>query len=227
MRIAYSLALGVMMVKVLACRADDPTAEEQKTVAAVMKLSGSATIDSGLHPGARVSVKFNAVTDATLIALSKHPNIGAIQAIESTACNAKGYAALKSLPHLRRLVLNKSGVSDKGLAEIGGCKQLRMLVIPESAATDKGLAAVAKLTRLDHLDLSDAPKVTDKGMVYVKALERLEVLYLNKTGISDKGLAELKTLEGLRSLNVAGTKVSATAAEKFPDEMPNLRTVRR
>jgi hypothetical protein len=37
----------------------------------------------------------------------------------------------------------------------------------------------------------------------------------------------LKPLEGLRSLNVALTKVTPDAAMKFADEMPNLRVVRR
>ena len=61
----------------------------------------------------------------------------------------------------------------------------------------------------------------------VKTLERLEGLHLNRTGITDKGLTELKGLEGLRALSVGGTKVTALAADKFPDEMPNLRVVRR
>ena len=118
-------------------------------------------------------------------------------------------------------------MTDKELAAIVGCKDLRELVIPESTVTDAGLAEIEKLPRLVALDLSDAVKVTDKGMAHIIKLERLEVLHLNKTSITDKGLLELKPLEGLRSLSVGGTKVTQAAAEKFPDEMPNLRVVRR
>jgi hypothetical protein len=64
-------------------------------------------------------------------------------------------------------------------------------------------------------------------MATVKTLERLQALYLGKTSITDKGLMELKTLDGLRVLSVVSTKVTGEAAEKFADEMPNLRQVRR
>jgi hypothetical protein len=64
-------------------------------------------------------------------------------------------------------------------------------------------------------------------MQTVKGFERLQVLYLANTSIGDAGLAELKVLDGLRTLNVGNTKVTAEAADKFADDMPNLRTVRR
>jgi hypothetical protein len=223
---------GIGMAAALGVRAngraaDDPTADEQKVIDAARAFQGKAVVDPGLHPDARMAVKFESVTDTVLISLSKRPQVGAIQALDGLKCTEKGFTALANLPYLRRLVLNQSRVSNKGLAAIGGCKQLRVLVIPESVVTDDGLAALKRLTRLETLNLSDNPKITDKGLAHVLPLERLEVLYLNKTGITDKGLFGLKPLEGLRSLSVIGTKVSASAAEKFPDEMPNLRVVRR
>jgi hypothetical protein len=204
-----------------------PTDSEKKTIAAAKLLRAKISIDTALHSDSRVAVKFDAVNDAVLAALAKYPQIGSIQALESTACTIKGYTALQSMPNLRRLVFNKSGVSDKSLAVLAGCKQLRELTIPESTVTDAGLTPLTKLTRLEALDISDAAKVTDKGMATIKTLERLEVLRLNKTSITDKGLMELRPLEGLRSLSVGGTKVTQAAAEKFPELMPNLRVVRR
>ncbi|MDB5307205.1 MAG: hypothetical protein JWO38_1407 [Gemmataceae bacterium] len=228
MRTVLALAFGIGMTTALTGRAadDTPTADEQKVIDAVRVLKGKASIDSGLHPEARVAVKFEAATDATLVALAKRPQVGAIQALDGRQCTGKGFAALADLPHLRRLVLNQSRATDKGLAVLAGCKQLRTLIIPESVVTDDGLAALEKMTRLEALDLSET-KVTDKGIAHIKRLERLEILHLNKTGITDKGLFELKPLEGLRSLSVGGSKVTAAAADKFPDEMPNLRVVRR
>lgn len=227
MRIALSLGLGLGSVFALASAADEPTAGEKKAVAAAQLLKGRTVVDPSLHPDARVAVRFDAANDAALLALAKHPQVGAVQALDGTACTARGLTALQGLPNLRRLTLNKSRVGDKELALIAGCKHLRVLVLPESGLTDAGLAAATALTRLEHLDLSDNPRVTDKGVEHIKALERLEVLYLNKTGITDKGLFELAPLEGLRTLNVAGTRVTADAAEKFPALMPNLRVVRR
>lgn len=229
MRTILTLLLGVATATALAARADDdtPTAAEQQAMTAAKLLQAkNAAIDPNLHPDARVAVKFESLSDPPLTALAKYPQVGAIQALDGTKCTEKGLAALKGLPHLRRLVLNKSGVTDKRLAAIAECKQLRALVIPESTVTDAGLSVLPKLARLQALDLSDDPRITDKGMAHIKTLERLEVLYLNKTSITDKGLFELKPLEGLRSLSVGGSKVTAAAAEKFPEEMPNLRVVR-
>ena len=227
MRIALSMAIGVGMLLTLASQADEPTADEKKAVSAAQLLKGKPGIDTTLHPNARVAVRFDTATDATLVALAKYPQIGAIQALDGTACTTRGFTALQSLPNLRRLTLNKSRVTDKDLALIAGCKNLQLLVLPESGITDNGLAAITKLTRLEHLDLSDNPRLTDKAIEHIKTLERLEVLLLNKTGITDTGLFELAPLEGLRTLNVAATKVTAEAAEKFPTQMPNLRVVRR
>lgn len=204
-----------------------PSDAEKKVLSALKKYKGKTGIDSRLHAEARITVRLDAGSDAILADIAKHPEIGSFQALDGTLCTTKGFKDLQSLPHLRRLVLNKSGVTDKEFAVIAGCKELRELVIPESTITDAGLAELAKLAKLEKLDVSDAVKVTDKGIAHIAKLERLEELFLNKTSITDKGLMELKPLEGLRSLSIGGTKVTQAAAEKFPDEMPNLRVVRR
>jgi hypothetical protein len=228
MRFAFlTPAAAVLVATVGLARQDPPTAAEQAAIRAATLAKGLASTDPSLPPAARVSVKFTAAGDAALLNLAKHKEVGAIQVLDATACTVKGFAALKALPNLRKLVLNRSGVSDKELTEITGCAQLRVLIMPEAQVTDAGLKAVEKLPRLETLDVSDNPRVTDKAAAAIKTLARLENLYLNKTGLTDKGLAELRPLEALRDLTVAGTKVTATAAEAFAEQMPNLRQVRR
>ena len=229
MRFTFAIILGLSLASALMIQAadDTPNDSEKKAIAALKFLKAKTTIDTTLHSEARVAIKLDTANDVVLVALAKHPEIGSIQALDGTLCTAKGFTSLHGLPHLRRFVLNKSGVTDKELNAIVGCKELRELVIPESTVTDAGLSDLPKLTRLEALDLSDAVKITDKGMAVIKTLDRLETLHLNKTSITDKGLLELKSLEGLRALSVGGTKVTQAAAEKFPDEMPNLRVVRR
>ena len=225
MRLASILVL--LFAAIVTAQDNAQNDNEKKAIAALKKYKAKTGIDSRLHPEARVTVKMDTATDAILADLAKHPEIGSFQALDGTAVTVKGFTALQGLPQLRRLTLNKSGVSDKELAAIAGCKELRELVIPESILTDAGLAEVEKLPLLEKLDISDASKVTDKGISHILKLERLEELHLNKTSITDKGMLELKPLEGLRSLSVGGTKVTQAAAEKFPDMMPNLRVVRR
>lgn len=226
MRIAF-VALFVFSAAIAAGQDNSASDAEKKVLNALKKYKGKTGIDSRLHAEARVTVKLDSASDTIVADIAKHPEIGSFQALDGTYCTARGFKDLQALPNLRRLVLNKSGVTDKEFALIAGCKELRELVIPESTITDAGLAEIAKLPKLEKLDISDAAKVTDKGIAHIAKLERLEELFLNKTSITDKGLMELKPLEGLRSLSVGGTKVTQAAAEKFPDEMPNLRVVRR
>jgi hypothetical protein len=226
----FACGLTVSLFALSARPADPPTADEKKAIDLVVKSGGKAEIDPRLPAAARVSAKYESAGDAVFANLKKSPAAGAIGALDifdAIRCTEKGFAALKDLPNLRKLTLGKSEMTPARVNAIGQCKELRVLYLAGCGLTDAGLAGLKKLTLLESLDISDNPQVTDRGMATVKTLERLQVLYLAKTGITDKGLAELKVLDGLRTLNVGGTKVTADAAEKFADEMPNLRAVRR
>lgn len=205
--------------------ADNPTADEREVIAAIVKLGGKGEVDAKLHVEARVVARFEAATDATLIALKKHPRIGAIEAFDVTRCTEKGFVALKDLLHLRKFVAGQGKLTVAAASALGQCKDLRHLVLVNTGLTDGELAGMKGLTRLEYLGISENAKVTDKGMATVKGFERLQVLHMNGASITDKGLAELKSLDGLRTLSVKGTKVTSDAAEKFADDMPNLRKV--
>lgn len=224
--LAASLALG--LVSALAAQPKPvPTADEKKTMDLVAKAGGKAEIDPKLSPDARVVAKFEAAADADFQSLKKAAQVGAVEVFDATKCTEKGLVALKELPNLRRLVLSSSNLTAARVTVIGQCGELRELRLPAAGLSDGELAGLKPLALLEALDLSDNPQVTDKGMATVKTLDRLRALYLNKTAITDKGLAELKGLDGLRTLYVSGTKVTADAADKFADDMPNLRAVRR
>jgi hypothetical protein len=223
MRFAFLPAL--LFAAPLASAADTPTADEKAAMDALAKFGGKSAIDPKLSPEARVSVKFEAANDVYLANLKKYPHIGAVDVFDVSPCTAKGFAALKDLPHLRKLVIGKGGLGPAAVAAIGQCKELRHLALLNCGLTDAELPGLKDLTQLEHLALSENPGITDKGMATVKGFERLRVLYMNKTSVGDKGLAELKPLDGLRTLSVKMTKVTGAAADKFADEMPNLRKV--
>jgi hypothetical protein len=229
MRLALTLLLAAGLIPLARAQpaGGAPTPDEQKAIDLVAKAGGKAEIDPKLPPAARVSAKFESATDGTLLNLKKAPQVGALDVFDATRCTEKGFAALKELPELRKLSVGKSEMTLGRARAVGQCKELRRLYLAGCGLTDAHLALLKPLAMLEWLDISDNPQVTDKGMAAVKALERLQELYLGKTGITDKGLTELKGLDGLRKLNVVGTKVTGDAAEKFADEMPNLRGVRR
>ncbi len=219
-------ALGLSSVALAQPADKKPTDDEKKSIDLVVKAGGKAEIDPRLPAEARVSAKFETATNATLTALKKAAHVGAVDAFDASACTDVGFVALKQLPHLRKLTLGKSAMSGPSVAALAQCKELRVLYVPGSGLNDTELATLKKLALLENLDVADNP-ITDRGMTSLKSLERLQVLYLAKTNITDTGLMELKSLDGLRALYVGGTKVTGPAAEKFADEMPNLRQVKR
>jgi hypothetical protein len=225
--LAGMFVLGLMTTALAQPADKTPTVDEKKAIDVVVKAGGKAEIDPKLPAAGRVSVKFESVTAASLTSLKKAPQIGALDVFDATQCTNAGFVALKELPNLRKLTLGKSNISAANTVAIAQLKELRVLYLPGSGLSDSELATLKALTFLEALDLSDNPQITDAGMETVKTMERLQVLHLAKTGITDKGLLALKPLDGLRALNVVGTKVTGEAAEKFADDMPNLRAVRR
>ncbi|MBA4188213.1 MAG: hypothetical protein C0467_09380 [Planctomycetaceae bacterium] len=219
------VALLLLLVCTASTTAQNTTAGEKAVMTEIVRLGGKADIDTTLFFEARVVVEFETANDALLAALKKHPEIGGIKVADATKCTDKGLAALKDLPNLRKIVFGKATLTPTGASTIGQCKELRYLGLVGCGVTDAEFTGMKGLTMLEHLALSENPQITDKSMATVKGFERLRVLYLNKTGITDKGLAELKGLDGLRTLSVKATKVTSDAADKFIDQMPNLRTI--
>lgn len=224
--LAATFALGLTAIALAQPASKTPTDDEKKAIDLVVKAGGKAEIDPRLSPAARVSAKFESATDGVLTGVKKGTHIGAIDIFDATRCTDKGFAALKDLPNLRKLTLSKSEMTPARVTAISQLKELRVLYLRDCGLNDAELALLKKLTYLEVLDLSENP-ITDKGMASVKGIERLQILHLTKTNITDKGLMELKPLDALHALYVGGTKVTGEAAEKFADEMPNLRQVRR
>ncbi len=193
----------------------------------IQKLGGKGEREDTLPAQAPLAARFDAATDTTLLQLSRQPSIGALQIADARLCTIKGWAALKNWPHLRRLTVEKCVLTPQATALIGQCQELRHLALIEANLTDAAVANLKGLTRLEHLSLNNNPRLTDASIKTIAELERLRVLYLANTAITDKGLWGLKGLDGLRTLNVVNTRVSAEAAERFADEMPNLRAVQR
>jgi hypothetical protein len=226
-----AVCCGTFLALALTARADDapPTAEEQKTVAALAKLKIRATVEADLPKDARVLVTLDPAADAQLAAVRKHPNVGGLKIGDASRLSEAALTGLKDLPNLQKLVVQGGG-SDRVLSAASNCPTLRHLALIYTAGpgvTDAGVTNyLKKLPRLETLDLSQNKAVTDRGMATVATLERLEKLYLAGTSVTDKGLFELKPLEGLRTLDMRSSRVTGKAADKFVDEMPNLRVVR-
>ncbi len=92
-------------------------------------------------------------------------NIVQLNLAASSVDDAMLAAAVKDMPHLNRLYLE------------------------QTAITDKGLAALANLQYLEYLNLYQT-KLTDAGLVHLRNLPNLRSLYLWQTGVTPDGVAK-------------------------------------
>ncbi|MCS7020773.1 MAG: hypothetical protein NZU63_02965 [Gemmataceae bacterium] len=184
-------------------------------------------LDPSLPQEAPLRVVFDSANDQALQKLSAQGGVGAIEIANARLCTAKGFSALKALPHLRQLKLEHANLTPASLQAIAEYSQLRHLSLIDAGLNDNHLTILKSLRRLEHLNLSNNPKISDNGLKAIAALERLRSLHLAHTAITDKGLQELKALDALRTLNVVNTLVTQEALEQFADAMPNLRNIRR
>jgi hypothetical protein len=149
----------LLMSLALAAGGDSPSAAEERAIDAIAKAGGKAAIDPKLAATARVEAEFDSATNATLINLAKQPQLGALEILDATKCTAKGFAALKALPHLRRVVLAKSNPKAAGARAIGQCKELRHLGLVDA------------ILALQHAQEDGGGAALEAGDAYFLALE--------------------------------------------------------
>jgi hypothetical protein len=98
--------------------------------------------------------------------------------------------------------------------ELGGSKRV----------TDAGLCHLARLSRLQHLDLSGTA-ITDHGLEVFRALSELESISLAWTNVTDAGAAKLSGCERLRNVNLMGTSCGDAALQALAGK-PHLCQLR-
>jgi len=158
----------------------------------------------------------------------------------------KDLLALRGLPNLRHLNLEKTSVTDAGMKEVGRCTGLISLYVSWTGVTDAGLAELKNLKRLENLRLNELDvtdpglvhlqaypqlrnlslyrtRVTDAGMVHLKDLFFLEHLSLDQTAVTDLGLRPLARLTNLSYLTVWESKVTDAGVREIRTALPRLR----
>jgi hypothetical protein len=97
-------------------------------------------------------------------------------------------------------------------------------LVARGQLTDAALELVAGVETLTSLDASGSRALTDAGIAQLARLPKLEHLDLGSTSITDRGLAVLRALPRLRSLSVAWTRISDAAVEHVAgcDELHRL-----
>ena len=129
-----------------------------------------------------------------------HINIsGAFQKLDPITFTDDDLVVVTRLPHVERLYLRGTQV------------------------TDQGVKRLCKLHRLRDLYLSST-RISDESAETLSGFQNLEILRLAETELTDAGLAKLTRLEHLEELDVWGTNVTPDGLKPF-ETRPGLTIV--
>lgn len=155
---------------------------------------------------------------------------------------------IAGLPRLVRLQLTGCLIGDTQLARLGALGTLKELSLARnSRLTPGGLSGLAKLAKLESLDLTGLPvadkdlpvlaqwpkltrlilretKITDAGLTHIGKLRTLHHLDLGHTTITGTGFAQLAGLTELESLGLSGAAITGAGFEHL-GKLPKLRTL--
>jgi len=120
-------------------------------------------------------------------------------------------------------------VTDADVRRLARLPRLESLDLSQcGSVTGAGLQVLAGLTALEHLYLGDGeipgPRVTDAELVNVSRLTRLKSLSLAGSSITDAGLARLKGLNNLEHIDLKGTRVTDAGLATLK-QLPRLQCV--
>lgn len=149
------------------------------------------------------------ITDAGLKVVCDHcPQLVNLR-IGNTRITAKGLEYLFALKNLQGLNLHNNGLNDDAMIPIARLIRLQKIDLENNAAiTDKGLARLSKRNSLKNINLTGTA-VTDAGMVALLNLKNLDTLYLGNTNsITDDALKILVHHRQLKRITFRRTKVT-------------------
>jgi hypothetical protein len=178
----------------------------------------------------RLDMEGTKVTDNTLQHLSAFTSLESLN-LSSVLVTDAGLDALTSLPHLRELTLGGNKLTDAGLQALRQLPGLTYLDLGGTQREDSGLWSVsltqpgldtiATLKELRRLKL-DGTLITARGLATLQVLSNLEELDLHDCArVGDDVIPVLSAMPGLRSVDLAGTKVTGAGIAQLKKAKPN------
>jgi hypothetical protein len=144
----------------------------------------------------------------------------------------KGLSHLKNLTNLEvfqsvQYYGASNHITDDGLIHLKGLTELRDLYLPNSRIKGSGLYYLAKMKKLNRLDLAEGcDNLTGAGLVHLASLQQLQYLNLYFCeNLRGEGLQNLSKLSKLQILNLTNcSKISDTEIDYFTN-LSNLEVV--
>lgn len=149
----------------------------------------------------RIELDSTDVGDQGLKTLAKLPNLVYITLARSLV-TGKTLADLAPLKKLTDLQLGHNAISDGNLDGVAAIQSLKAFRVQSCQIKDKDLEPISRLKNLESLTLHENKKITDNGLKYLAKMTKLEYLDLGQTSITLNGLKVLKNCP-LTSLHFA------------------------
>lgn len=150
-----------------------------------------------------VDLRSSWVTDADMPLLARMPHLTKLD-LSLTRITDRGLQQLKSAPGIVDLNLYYAEqITDEGMSAIKGWKKLQRLNVRGTRITDSTLEHAASVPTLLALDAGFA-QVTDVGLDHLASLPGLKELSIGGNKLTDAGLQSLRYLTVLTHLDLTG-----------------------
>ena len=116
-----------------------------------------------------------------------------------------------------------TNVDDKAWLKQDAEWDIVRLNVESTNVTESSLPSIAKMPRLQELDLSNC-KVTDLGIAALQNQKTLRTLWLAGTAITDQSIDVFVTLPKLEALHVEGSMITSDGWQRLLKAMPRLRS---
>ena len=132
----------------------------------------------------------------------------------------------EGFPALRALEVGCNQLTDAHLSSAAGLRNLQKLTFRTlgfTKFTDAGLVPRGNLTNLQELRINGSTQVTDAGIAHLAKLNKLEKLDLGRTGISSACVTSLEKLPALKQLEVVGSRLGPDGIEQLRKLNPKVK----
>jgi hypothetical protein len=114
---------------------------------------------------------------------------------------------IANFTELTDLSLEATQITDQGIAHLAKLRKLEWLNLYRTKVGDESLRVLSEMKSLRHLPIGET-RVTDQGLAHLEKMDQLVYLGLRGNKITDEGLRSLATLTNLTGLNLAETAIS-------------------
>lgn len=176
------------------------------------------------------------LSDAGLAQLAALTNLKQIKffhtSLKRDDFTGAGFAALKSLPNLRRLTVAGCPFNDAGMAAVAKLTQLEGFRTWHTYQSEAGNAHLKELVNLKSLHLgqrlrryggaSNALSLSNATLDVLAELKTLDTLHLAEARLTVDALSRLKALPNLKHLELDRVDVSADDVAKLKTLLPDV-----